>query len=110
MEKASDIKAMTTFKTKQCTNQACFSSLAKFGPSCPYWHTDKDKRRNPFVVSYVSVACEYVQSNGSRVKNTHNTCEDGEACGFTHNIFEALYHPLRFKRQPCRDRGPLNGI
>ena len=110
VEKAHDVRVMTTFKTKQCTNPACFSALARLGPSCPYWHTDKDRRRNPFAVSYVPVACEYVQSNGSKLKNTHSTCEDGDACGFTHNVFEALYHPLRYKRQPCRDRGPLNGM
>ena len=109
VEKPHDVRIMTTFKTKQCTNSACFSSLARLGPACPYWHTEKDRRRNPFVVSYVPVACHYVQSNGSKVKNTHFTCEDGETCGFTHNIFEALYHPLRYKKQPCRDRGPLSG-
>ena len=110
VEKASDMKAMTTFKTKQCTNAMCFANLAKYGPSCPFWHTDADRRRNPFVVSYAPIACEFIQSNGSKVKNTHNTCVNGEACGFTHNHFEALYHPKSYKKTPCRFRGPLNGI
>ena len=109
VEKSHDMRLMSTFKTKKCTNPACMTSLARLGPACPYWHTDADRRRNPFAVSYAPIACEFVQTNGMKVRNSHTSCEDGEACGFTHNSFEALYHPSKYKKIPCRDRGPLDG-
>lgn len=64
---------LSTFKTKQCTRV----SEGHDPRLCPHFHTDSDKRRNPYVVDY--------------------DVDDHK------NAFEKMYHPLLFKTSMCRN-------
>ena len=58
---------------------------------CMYWHTDKDRRRNPFEMCYASLDCPYLENN--------EECPDGpDSCKYVHSKLEKMFHPEVYKR------------
>ena len=64
---------------------------------CPFWHSDRDKRRSVLADSgeivYANVLCKGVKAA--------NGCSADEQCTFSHNFFEHLFHPFNYKRAEC---------
>ena len=106
VEKPYDVRIMTTFKTTKCKDPACLSMSSS--RECPHFHNDGDRRRNPYTISYAPDMCD-TKPKGLKGKNSHTMCMEGDACLFSHNVFEQMFHPLRYKKFPCRFRGPING-
>jgi hypothetical protein len=85
------IKIMTLHKTKECRNDKKHDV-----GNCPYWHNDSDRRRNPYgTIRYTHLICE------DKSKGGKGGCREGDACLFAHNLFEQMFHPLKFKTIPC---------
>ena len=106
VEKPCDVRIMTTFKTTKCKDPACLSLSSS--RECPHFHNDGDRRRNPYAIQYAPDMCD-TKPKGAKGKFNHTMCMEGDACLFSHNVFEQMFHPLRYKKFPCRFRGPLSG-
>ena len=77
---------MSTYKVHRCRDSSTHD-ISK----CMYWHTDKDRRRNPFEMWYASVDCPYLEKN--------EECPDGpDSCKFVHSKLEKMFHPEVYKR------------
>jgi len=75
---------MYWFKTEKCPR----ITLAHDYKDCSYFHSEKDKRRKPDEIRYSPDDC------------LTKDCSD-EDCDFSHNLFERLYHPLKYKVSQC---------
>eukprot|EP01083_Nonionella_stella_P047453 126990_1 len=71
---------------------------------CPYHKSARDTRRCPVKFAYSATPCKFVNptqrfnkaSWGSPLK-----CRNKERCKFSHNIYEAWYHPNAFRTRRC---------
>jgi len=63
---------------------------------CPFWHNPSDRRRaicdERGDYSYKPQKCKY-----------RETCGHGDNCLYSHNFFEANFHPRNYKKAPCRE-------
>jgi hypothetical protein len=77
---------LARFKTEKCLKDACSNKK-----SCEFFHSAADRRRNPFDLEYDFQICEFGK-----------TCLNKNACGNSHNKFEANYHPLKYRKKYCK--------
>ncbi|KAL7480968.1 hypothetical protein ACHAW6_006648 [Cyclotella cf. meneghiniana] len=72
---------------------------------CSFAHIEINRgwlRRDPFIYHYKPVLCSGViplQSSGDCFLNV---CPNGVNCGFAHSKEEILYHPVNYKKNPCK--------
>lgn len=76
---------LLTFKIYQCKDAQC-----KNQKNCPYFHSSLDRRRSLVHMKYISDLCKQKEH-----------CPQGDNCKFSHNHFESLYHPTKYKRRFC---------
>lgn len=63
---------------------------------CPFAHPgEKAKRRDPRKFTYSGTACAEYRKSGQ--------CARGDACTFSHGVFECHLHPSRYRTQLCTD-------
>jgi hypothetical protein len=79
---------VNTFKTVKCN-----MSMKHNEKQCLYYHSSKDRRRNPLNWNYISENCIYSESE--------KTCPHGDNCQKSHNKVELFYHPSKFKNKFC---------
>ena len=60
---------------------------------CIYYHSEKDRRRDPRKITYASDLC--------RQKDEEGTCVAGEGCRYAHNKVEQAYHPTKYRYKFC---------
>ncbi|RXG72876.1 Zinc finger CCCH domain-containing protein 50 [Armadillidium vulgare] len=78
-----------SYKTIKCEKSECNDF------SCIFYHSEMDRRRNPYSVPYGTVVCKYISTVG--------TCTNGDKCQFAHNYFESLFHPFEIYFKLCED-------
>ncbi|RXG68845.1 Zinc finger CCCH domain-containing protein 33 [Armadillidium vulgare] len=79
-----------SYKTIECEESECDEA------SCIFYHSEMDRRRNPYSVPYGSMACKYISKVG--------TCNKGDECRFSHNDYECMFHPFEIYFKLCKDR------
>mmetsp|Transcript_39590 Transcript_39590/g.112267 ORF Transcript_39590/g.112267 Transcript_39590/m.112267 type:complete len:467 (+) Transcript_39590:196-1596(+) len=85
----SDEFRMYRFKVLLCRDPNC-----QDWSKCPYAHPDeKATRRDPRVYTYRPEFCQGLRKN---------TCANGDACSYSHNVFEAWLHPQKYRTQLCK--------
>ncbi|KAL4434327.1 hypothetical protein ABPG75_000768 [Micractinium tetrahymenae] len=90
---ASDHFRMYDFKVKRCPRARPHDWTA-----CPFAHPgEKAKRRDPRRYRYSGTACPDFRKTG--------VCRRGDACPYSHGVFECWLHPSRYRTQMCTD-GP----
>ncbi|WCJ29549.1 Zinc finger CCCH domain-containing protein 20 [Euphorbia peplus] len=83
---------MYEFKVRRCAR-----GRSHDWTECPYAHPgEKARRRDPRKYHYSGTACPEFRKGG---------CKKGDACEFSHGVFECWLHPARYRTQPCKD-GP----
>lgn len=87
---------MYVYKVRQC-----YRSYPHNWSTCPYVHPgEKARRRDPRIHSYRPLPCPHDRQG--------SVCPDGDACSYTHNVYEAWLHPSRFRTQKCQDGEACN--
>jgi hypothetical protein len=90
---SSDHFRMYDFKVKRCPRARPHDWTA-----CPFAHPgEKAKRRDPRRYRYSGTACPDFRKTG--------VCRRGDACPYSHGVFECWLHPSRYRTQMCTD-GP----
>ncbi|CAL0328995.1 unnamed protein product [Lupinus luteus] len=89
---SSDHFRMYEFKVRKCSR-----SRSHDWTGCPFAHPgEKARRRDPRRYHYSSTVCpEY--RRGCR------SCSRGDACEFSHGVFECWLHPARYRTEACKD-------
>ncbi|KAL2328187.1 hypothetical protein Fmac_021614 [Flemingia macrophylla] len=88
---ASDEFRMYEFKVRQCMR-----SRSHDWTNCPYQHPgEKARRRDPRRFRYSGTVCPEFRRCGE--------CRRGDACEFSHGVFETWLHPSRYRTEPCKD-------
>ena len=85
-----------TFKCDKIINETHFLE-------CPGFHVDGLKRRNPFFegkLLYTSEICFEKEKTGF--------CNLVDKCRKSHNKYEVLYHPSKFRTSPCEQKHVVN--
>ncbi|KAL2940165.1 Zinc finger CCCH domain-containing protein 20 [Bienertia sinuspersici] len=83
---------MYEFKVRKCAR-----GRSHDWTECPYAHPgEKARRRDPRKYHYSGTACPDFR---------RGSCRKGDACEFSHGVFECWLHPARYRTQPCKD-GP----
>jgi len=87
---ASDEFRMYEFKVRRCTR-----SRSHDWTDCPFAHPgEKARRRDPRRFHYSGTVCpEYRRGQ----------CSSGDACEFSHGVFECWLHPSRYRTEACKD-------
>ncbi|ESW04789.1 hypothetical protein PHAVU_011G125300 [Phaseolus vulgaris] len=87
---ASDEFRMFEFKVRRCTR-----SRSHDWTDCPFAHPgEKARRRDPRRFHYSGTVCpEYRRGQ----------CSSGDACEFSHGVFECWLHPSRYRTEACKD-------
>jgi len=87
---SSDHFRMYEFKIRRCTR-----SRSHDWTDCPFAHPgEKARRRDPLRYQYSGEVCpDYRRGN----------CDRGEACEFSHGVFECWLHPSRYRTEACKD-------
>ncbi|XP_057768333.1 zinc finger CCCH domain-containing protein 20-like [Salvia miltiorrhiza] len=81
---------MFEFKVRKCTR-----GRSHDWTECPFAHPgEKARRRDPRKYHYSGTACPDFRKG---------TCRKGDACEFSHGVFECWLHPARYRTQPCKD-------
>lgn len=81
---------MWCFKVEMCTREDNHD-----WSQCPWAHkNEKSRRRDPSSHKYSSIACPDTSQGAP--------CPRGNACLFTHNLYEYWLHPDRFRTQMCK--------
>ncbi|KAK9807867.1 hypothetical protein WJX72_011609 [[Myrmecia] bisecta] len=63
--------------------------------SCPHKHESENaRRRDPRVYRYLAEACPHYKTG---------LCLDGDACAFSHGIYECWLHPSKYRTVLCKD-------
>ncbi|TKY66826.1 Zinc finger CCCH domain-containing protein 2 [Spatholobus suberectus] len=87
---ASDEFRMFEFKVKWCTR-----SRSHDWTDCPFAHPgEKARRRDPRRVHYSGTVCPEFR---------RGQCGRGDACEFSHGVFECWLHPSRYRTEACKD-------
>lgn len=96
-------KFMSTYKIEKCKEKGNHDKRM-----CIFYHSNGDRRRNPFTHPYTCVECPGVDPESG-------TCDAGDSCLKAHNMLERMFHPELFKISYCQrgangqtcDRGAL---
>ncbi|XP_047944669.1 zinc finger CCCH domain-containing protein 20-like [Salvia hispanica] len=81
---------MFEFKVRKCAR-----GRSHDWTECPFAHPgEKARRRDPRKFHYSGTACPEFRKG---------TCRKGDACEFSHGVFECWLHPARYRTQPCKD-------
>ncbi|XP_073051442.1 zinc finger CCCH domain-containing protein 20-like [Primulina eburnea] len=81
---------MFEFKVRKCGRGRSHDWTA-----CPFAHPgEKARRRDLRKFHYSSAACPEFRKG---------SCRRGDACDFSHGVFECWLHPARYRTQPCKD-------
>jgi len=86
------------FKTMPCRVQLSASSHDH--RCCPYFHSDRDRRRPVFHTEDQVVANYKAEPCANRFDDSRS-CSMGDMCGSCHSTAELLYHPNLFKKRLC---------
>ncbi|KAG6404892.1 hypothetical protein SASPL_132469 [Salvia splendens] len=87
---SSDHFRMYEFKVRKCNR-----SRSHDWTDCPFAHPgEKARRRDPRRFQYSGTVC-------SEFRKGH--CEKGDACEFSHGVFECWLHPSRYRTEACKD-------
>lgn len=66
--------------------------------TCPFWHPgERARRRDPTRFSYEPLLCPDDKKGVS--------CPRGDACPYTHHVYEYWLHPKRFRTLMCQQVG-----
>ncbi|MED6185159.1 hypothetical protein PIB30_054341 [Stylosanthes scabra] len=88
---SSDHFRMYDFKVRRCTR-----SRSHDWTDCPFAHPgEKARRRDPRRFHYTGTMCPEYRRDG--------TCRRGDACEFSHGVFECWLHPARYRTEACKD-------
>ncbi|KAK7257412.1 hypothetical protein RIF29_31382 [Crotalaria pallida] len=89
---SSDHFRIYEFKVRKCTR-----SRSHDWTDCPFAHPgEKARRRDPRRYHYSGTVCpEYRRGGGP--------CSRGDACEFSHGVFECWLHPSRYRTEACKD-------
>ncbi|KAB7503579.1 Zinc finger CCCH domain-containing protein 33 [Armadillidium nasatum] len=79
-----------SYKTIECEKPECDEA------SCIFYHSEMDRRRNPYTVPYGSMACKFISNVGA--------CKIGDKCQFAHNDYECMFHPFEIYFKLCKSR------
>ncbi|KAB7497787.1 Zinc finger CCCH domain-containing protein 50, partial [Armadillidium nasatum] len=79
-----------SYKTIECEKPECDEA------SCIFYHSEMDRRRNPYTVPYRSMACKFISNVGA--------CKIGDKCQFAHNDYECMFHPFEIYFKLCKSR------
>ncbi|XP_047338855.1 zinc finger CCCH domain-containing protein 20-like [Impatiens glandulifera] len=81
---------MYEFKVRKCSR-----ARSHDWTECPYVHPgEKARRRDPKKYHYSGTACPDFRKG---------SCKKGDACEYSHGVFECWLHPSRYRTQPCKD-------
>ncbi|KAK3261313.1 hypothetical protein CYMTET_29776 [Cymbomonas tetramitiformis] len=81
---------MYEFKVRRCSKMH-----AHDWTECPFTHPgEKARRRDPRRFHYTGNACPDFRKG---------SCRRGDACEFSHGVFECWLHPSRYRTQLCKD-------
>ena len=98
--KNSDSFFMYRYKTAYCPNIATKHDWTL----CIYAHRLTDYRRPPDKFQYSPEECNKIDAE-TYIKipsSSHRgECPDGDNCKYSHSTAERLYHPLKYKTNPC---------
>ncbi|KAG4985881.1 hypothetical protein AAZX31_12G110000 [Glycine max] len=87
---ASDQFRMFEFKVRRCTR-----SRSHDWTDCPFVHPgEKARRRDPRRFHYSATVCPEFR---------RGQCDRGDACEFSHGVFECWLHPSRYRTEACKD-------
>ncbi|XP_057455633.1 zinc finger CCCH domain-containing protein 2-like [Lotus japonicus] len=88
---SSDHFRMFEFKVRRCTR-----SRSHDWTECPFAHPgEKARRRDPRRFHYSGAVCPEYRRAGA--------CSRGDACEFSHGVFECWLHPARYRTEACKD-------
>jgi len=88
-------KIVYYYKTTQCPEYNATGMCSK-GENCFYYHTIDDARRPPFIADQLAYSSEFCH-----ILLSGNICPNGNACYYSHNRLESLYHPHVYKTSYC---------
>ena len=88
--------SLATYKVFPCPlKQLCRWLVKGCSKKCYYFHSEQEKRRNPFIYQYTNYACRNAVFENSFLDKVD--CEFEEFCSFAHTSNELLYHPKNFR-------------
>lgn len=91
-EYSTDEFRMFHFKVARCSKRYVHDWR-----SCPFAHpTENARRRDPRQVQYLPVPCPDYK---------RGICMAGDACPYSHGVYECWLHPAKYKTQLCKE-GP----
>ncbi|DBA74465.1 TPA: hypothetical protein ACH3X2_000930 [Trebouxia sp. C0005] len=89
-EYVNDDFRMFTFKVMKCPKRYVHDWR-----SCPFAHpTENARRRDPREVKYMPVPCPDYK---------RGLCLMGDACTYSHGVYECWLHPAKYRTQLCKD-------
>ncbi|XP_058787605.1 zinc finger CCCH domain-containing protein 29-like [Vicia villosa] len=81
---------MYSFKVKTCSR-----GYSHDWTQCPFVHPGENaRRRDPKKYLYSCVPCPEFRKG---------TCQNKDACEYSHGVFESLLHPLQYRTRLCKD-------
>lgn len=92
---ALDIYSCDDFRMYEFKVRKCVRGRSHDWTECPFAHPgEKARRRDPRRYRYSGTACPDFRKGN---------CRRGEACEYSHGVFECWLHPTRYRTQPCKD-------
>eukprot|EP00250_Pteridium_aquilinum_P033058 c5158_g1_i1 orf=417-2192(-) len=92
---ALDIYSCDEFRMYEFKVRKCVRGRSHDWTECPFAHPgEKARRRDPRRYRYSGTACPDFRKG---------SCRRGEACEYSHGVFECWLHPTRYRTQPCKD-------
>ncbi|KAJ8749745.1 hypothetical protein K2173_012296 [Erythroxylum novogranatense] len=86
---------MYTFKIKPCSR-----AYSHDWTECPFVHPGENaRRRDPRKYHYSCVPCPEFRKG---------SCRQGDACEYSHGIFECWLHPAQYRTRLCKDEASCN--
>ncbi|MES1912218.1 MAG: hypothetical protein MHM6MM_004530 [Cercozoa sp. M6MM] len=91
-----------TFKTKECTlTHETEDEIS----ACVYYHSEKERRRDPMIVRYGFMPCPIVNVDGKFLPGSYrdpSSCPLGDSCPHAHSYTENWWHALRWRIEMCQ--------
>ncbi|KAH7299709.1 hypothetical protein KP509_24G025600 [Ceratopteris richardii] len=92
---ALDIYSSDDFRMYEFKVRKCVRGRSHDWTECPFAHPgEKARRRDPRRYNYSGTACPDFRKGN---------CRRGDACEYSHGVFECWLHPTRYRTQPCKD-------
>ncbi|KAH7286056.1 hypothetical protein KP509_33G056800 [Ceratopteris richardii] len=83
------------FRIYEFKVRRCMRGRSHDWTECPFAHPgEKARRRDPRRIHYSGSPCPDFRKG---------TCRRGDACEFSHGVFECWLHPARYRTQVCKD-------